>query len=230
VGGGRHMHQLDGQRATAAVTQLPYLYPTFPLLEQSLNYSEPWQQSCAGADRSKQNLDTIHMNEFSSVNAPRCSCSRWDCRAIPRESVIGVGLGFLGALISPQRFSPSFSPIPWSRVRLQKLIVSQLDSQFPKVHYSVHKSPPLALILRESNPVHVVTVYLRASLILSSHLRLSLPSGLFPSGVQTKRYISRLLHACYIHRPFRLPLFHCPINLWWRMQTNSYRLLLRSSF
>jgi len=53
----------------------------------------------------------------------------------------------------------------------------------PKVHYRIYKCP----ILSQINPVHAPhPTSWRFILILSSHLRLGLPSGLFPSGFTTK--------------------------------------------
>jgi hypothetical protein len=59
-----------------------------------------------------------------------------------------------------------------------------------KVHYLNHKSPPPIVLLSHIEPVHVTTSYLRSILILSTHLRFGLPSGLFPSG-----FLIDILHA-----------------------------------
>ena len=67
----------------------------------------------------------------------------------------------------------------------------------PKVHYFIRKCPPPVPILSQSIPPHPTCW--RPILILSSHLRLGLPSGLFPSGVPTKA--SPLPHTCYMLRP-----------------------------
>jgi len=64
----------------------------------------------------------------------------------------------------------------------------------PKAHRRVHKRPPPVPILCQINPVHIPTsLSWRFSLILSSHLRLGLPSGLFPSGFPTKTLYTTLL-------------------------------------
>ena len=54
----------------------------------------------------------------------------------------------------------------------------------PKVHYRTHKRPPPVPILGQPNPVHIPTSH--RSILISTHLRLGLPSGLFPSGFPTK--------------------------------------------
>ena len=61
-------------------------------------------------------------------------------------------------------------------------------SQNPNVHYRNHKLPPPFSILGQPNPVHIPTSHLLQihPNILSTHLRLGLPSGLFPFGFPTK--------------------------------------------
>jgi hypothetical protein len=55
-----------------------------------------------------------------------------------------------------------------------------------KVHYRVHKSPPLASILSHMNLLHIHISYFFKIHFNIPHLRLGLPSGLFPSGFQIK--------------------------------------------
>jgi hypothetical protein len=55
----------------------------------------------------------------------------------------------------------------------------------PKVHYRVHKNPPLVTILSQINPFHTTPSFLRSILILSTYPHIGLPSGLFPSGLVT---------------------------------------------
>jgi hypothetical protein len=75
----------------------------------------------------------------------------------------------------------------------------------PKGHYHAHKGPPLVPILSQTYPVHTIPSYLsKIHLILSSHLSLGLPSGLFPSGFPTK-----ILYAV-LFSPIRAT---CPTHL-----------------
>ena len=75
----------------------------------------------------------------------------------------------------------------------------------PKVHYRIHMCPLPVPILSQLGSVHKPSShFLHIHLILSTHLRLGLPSGLFPSGFPTYFSIktSRTMHPvrCYFSR------------------------------
>jgi hypothetical protein len=79
------------------------------------------------------------------------------------------------------------------------------------------QEPPPAPILSQLDPVHTLQPYsLRSILILPTHLRLGLPSRLFPSN-QNYVSISHLpLHACHTPRASHLPWFDDANNILWR--------------
>jgi hypothetical protein len=75
----------------------------------------------------------------------------------------------------------------------------------PKVHYRTHKSSPPAPILSQTNPVHTPNpISKRSILMLSIHLCLGLPSGLFHSGFPTNNLYT------FLFSPIRTT---CPAHL-----------------
>ena len=80
---------------------------------------------------------------------------------------------------------------PWSRLILEKLTGSHLAKKFPAFYATAftsirHLSTPSARSILSMLPSHCLK-------ILSSHLRLGLQSGLFPSGFPTKILYTLLL-------------------------------------
>ena len=88
----------------------------------------------------------------------------------------------------------------------------------PKVHYRIHKCLPPALILSQIDPIHTPphSTSWRPTLILSSHLRLGLPSGLFPSGFPSKALctsrLSPILATCKYDTCCLLCDYYCYIG------------------
>ena len=93
----------------------------------------------------------------------------------------------------PQKFLHIFSCnpyllTPWCRVLLEKLTGLQLVKKFPAFYGTALTSVP-HLSLSWANPIQSTYPHptsWRSILILSTHLCLGLPSGLFPSGFPTK--------------------------------------------
>jgi len=80
-----------------------------------------------------------------------------------------------------------------------------------KVHYRVHKSPLPVLSWAHQLCPHPHPTSWRSILILSSHLRLGLPSGLFPAGWSHQNPV----RTSPLRRPSR---FGRPNGIWWEVQ------------
>ena len=114
----------------------------------------------------------------------------------------------------------------WSRVLLEKLTGSHLV-KFIALYGTRRFITALTTarhlsILSWARPIHSMlphTTSRKFILMLSLHLRLGIPSGLFPSGFPTKILYSPLLsHTCYMSRPSHSSRFHHPNNIWWCVQ------------
>jgi len=75
----------------------------------------------------------------------------------------------------------------------------------PKVHYRIYKCPPPVPVLSQLDPVHTLTSHcLKNHFILSSLLRLGLPSRLFLPGSPTKTLHTTLLYPTRATYPSHL--------------------------
>ena len=118
----------------------------------------------------------------------------------------------------------TYLPTPWCRVLLEQLTGLQLVKKFPAFHGSPRFITALTsvrqLSLTWASPIqsiHPHPTCWRSILILSTHLRLGLPSGLFPSGFATKNL--RNVNYCKIF-----------INQYNRLRYQSHDLLILYEF
>jgi len=78
-----------------------------------------------------------------------------------------------------------------------------------KVRYHIHNSPSMVPILSHTHPVHTLRPYFPKSiLILSSHLRPGLLSGLFHLGFATKMKYAFLIFPMHATCPAHLILLY----------------------
>ena len=100
---------------------------------------------------------------------------------------------------------------PWCRILLEKLTGLQLVKKFPAFHGTRRFITALTCVrhlsLYWASPIQSIYPHptsWRSILMLSTHLRLGLPSGLLPSGFPTKT----------LYAPFSLPIrATCPAHL-----------------
>ena len=106
---------------------------------------------------------------------------------------------------------------PWCRVLLEKLTGLQLVKNFPAFHGTRRFVTALTSIchlsLSWASPIQSIYPHptsWRSILILSTHLRLGLPSGLLLSGFPTKTlYPPLLTHTCHMPSPSHFAYIMC---------------------
>ena len=150
-------------------------------------------------------LGAIHRNNFAFSYIPLTvlATNIWDTSILISHSMV---------LISVITYLLTYLLTPWSRVLLEKLASLQLVKKFPACYgtrgfltaltSARHLSLSWASPIKSSYPNPTSW---RSILILSSHLRLGLPSGLFPSGFPTSScwividtYYAILLPVVYV--------------------------------
>ena len=111
----------------------------------------------------------------------------------------------------------SYLLTPRCRVLLEKLTGSQLVKKFPTFHITRMFITALTsvrhLSLCWASPIQSICPHptsWRSILILSTHLRLGLPSGLFPSVYPTKNLYTPSPHPYTPH--YKSPLVTCVLN------------------
>ena len=110
---------------------------------------------------------------------------------------------------------------PWCSVLLEKLTGLQLVKKFPAFHGTRKFITALTsvrhLSLSWARPIQSIYPHptsWRSNLILFTHLRLGLPSSLFPSGFPTKTlYPSLLTHTRHMPSPSHSSRFYHPHNI-----------------
>jgi hypothetical protein len=115
---------------------------------------------------------------------------------------------------------------PWIRILLEKLTDFQLVKEFPAFYgtrrFITAFTSARHLSLSWASSIHSLPPHptsWRSILILSSQIRLVLPSGLFPSGFPTKSLYTPRLSPYALHaRPSHSSRYYHPNQVGWGVQ------------
>jgi hypothetical protein len=113
----------------------------------------------------------------------------------------------------------------WSRVLLEKPTGSQLVEKFPTFYgtrrFITSFTSARQLSLSWASSIQSIPPHSTSwrFIIISSHLRIGLPSVLFPSGFTTTILYTPLPHMRYMTRPSHSRFYH-PNNIGWGVQMN----------
>ena len=153
---------------------------------------------------------------------------QWNWWWHSNECHSAVRIGYQPVTANPNwllRKNDTYLLTPWNRVILEKPTGFQLVKIFPAFYGTrrfitaftscCHMSISWASSI-QSIPSHPSSW--RSIFILSSHLRLGLPSGLFPSGFPTKTLHTPLPHTRYVPCPSHSSRFDNPNNVGWLVQ------------
>jgi len=127
----------------------------------------------------------------------------------------------VGTTATPHYSIFTYLLTPWCRVLLEKLTGLLLVKKFPAFHgtrmFITALTSVRHLSLSWASPIQSTYPHptsWRSILILSTHLRLGLPSGLLPSGFPTKTlYTPLLTHTRHMPSPSHSSRFYHPHNI-----------------
>jgi len=130
-------------------------------------------------------------------------------RQTDMTKLIDASCNFANAYVPSFTYLRTYLLTPWCRVLLEKLTGLQLVNKFPSFHGTRRFITALTSVRHPSlswvSPIQSIYPHptsWRSILILSTHLRLGLPSGLFPSGFPTKTlYTPLLTHTRHMPSP-----------------------------